>query len=423
MSSQMKTRKFVAGCLVVLFICGGISYSILGFGSWIDADEGQAGLFRFDRWQIVEMARSILSGDFGFYSSRMIKVDMLSAPGGLYNYPPLTPLLEAPIVLASDLMDMDDAYLFNVSILPFILLTGLAAFLVAGVFERYTGKELTSDAVVLIAIFLFSGLLFYSVVKEGKFEGVVAFFGLLGMLALPERKILSGICFGLAMCTKQVAILFVIPTFFVLCNGRRYVDVLKWSLSLGLTVLLIMSPFLWGSGMERVYLSLSKNMDLFKIQENSAMGYLYKAIMLAAGGERPGIEEFLQLYANKLLILLCIVASFVFTVTRKITISTPERYFALLAFCSFTFITFGKFYTAGIYEVVPTFIFVLWAAASGETVFGAAILLLQSFFCCNWPLGFYKNEILLLLYFGAIIYIWHSSLRNGETMATLNPKP
>ena len=407
---EMRPQKFTINLLAILFICAGIAYTSMGFGKSIDIHEGQGGIFRVDRKQSIQMAEFMLNGDFGFYSREMIDADMLSAPGGKYNYPPVTAIMEVPILLWGRALGSTKNDIFNISIFPFILFSGLSVLLIGSIFERYSREHMTNDGAILIGIFLFSGLLFYSVVKEGKFEGVIAFFVLLGIFLLPRNKVLSGISFGLAVCTKQTAILFVIPTFFVLCQEKGYKDVMKWSLSLALCVLLIMMPFILGSGMGRVYLSLLKNMDLFGIQEHTLIGYIYRLTAFVTGGERETFKELLQMYANMLVLLICVLASFLFAFKKKISLSTPKKYFALLGFCSFLFIVLGKYYTSGIYEVAPTYIFILWAIMTRETLFGAIMLLLQSFLCRDWSLQFYRDQMLLLLYFITILYIWHASL-------------
>lgn len=410
----MSKRKFFVWCLVLLFLGLGFSYTIMGFGNSLDMHEGQGGFYRFDRVQSIDMAKFMLSGDFGFYSRKILDVSMISEPGGEYNYPPLSGIIAVPIVLLSRALGLTESDLFDLSIFPFILLSGFAALLIASIFERYAEKELTNEGALLICIFLFSGLLFYSVVREGKFEGAVAFFVLLGIFFLPKSKTISGICFGLAICTKQIAILFVIPTFFVLWQEKQHRNTIKWGAALSLTVLLIMAPFIWGSGMERVHLSLSKNMDLFKIQKGSTIGYLYRITTFITGGENKTIEGLLQFYSNKFVLLICVVASFIFSSKKRIVTSTPQRFFALLVFCSFIYIVLGKFYTSGIYEIAPTYVLVLWAITSREIVFGATILLLQSFLCCDWPLALGRNQMLLLMYFATTAYVCYTSLAGNK---------
>jgi hypothetical protein len=127
-------------------------------------------------------------------------------------------------------------------------------------------------------------------------------------------------------------------------------------------------------------------------------------------GESESMTNFLQVYSNKAILIVCAAVSLYLVIKRKIDLSKPEQYFGLLAFCSFLFIVFGKFYTSGIYEVAPTYFLVLWALASHQFVFGVTVLLLQSFLCCAWPLALYRDPLLLLLYLAVTIYIWRASL-------------
>ncbi len=349
-----------------------------------------------------------MTGDLSFYKIEF-HTTFLSEVGRKYTYPPASALIITPLVYVSQKIGISGDDLFDISVLPFIFLSGLGVFLIAIVFEKYTEKEVTRDGILLIAIFLFSGMLFYSAVKAGKFEGVVAFFVLCGMLFLPRRRILSGICFGLAVCTKQTAILFIIPAFLVLCREKNYRQLLAWAVPLGLTVLLMLLPFVLGSGLGNVYLALMKNFDIHKIQSHTTIGYMYAALKLVAEDSNGTINLFLQHHANRFVLVTCVMASAYLVWKKKITLQTPEQYFALTVFCSFFYIIAGKWYTSGIYEVAPTYIFILWAIVSGQTVFGAIVLLVQSFVICNWPVALYKDQLLLLLYYAVTFYVLHVS--------------
>ncbi len=316
-----------------------------------------------------------------------------------------------PMVLASKCIGMGNDDLFNIVILPFIFLSGFGVLLVFSVSQKYANNHYTPGGLVLTSIFLFSGLLFYSVVEEGKLEGVVAFFILLGVFFLPERKVLSGICFGLALCTKQIAVLCVIPTFFVLVREGSYRNLLKWLSGLTVVVAIVLIPFIWGSGPKDMYIAMFKNFELHKIQKDTPFGYLYMLIKLLLGDESGSIERFMQLSANNVVLSACVLISLLLVLKRNIDLSAPERYFALLVVCSFLFITFGKWYAPGTYEVMPLYIFLLWAVTADETTSCGILLLLQAFIVCSWPATLYKKELLILLYVVISIYVYHKTFR------------
>lgn len=404
----MSPRKAFVWIAVSLFVAFGFIYTIMGFGRSIDIHEGQAGLYKIDRIRSLHPAEWMLAGDFSFYKIEF-KTQFLSETGRKYTYPPVSAFIVTPLVYVTKKFGIDSEYLFDISVLPFILLAGLGVLLIALVYEKYTENEITRDGIILLAIFLFSGMLFYTSVKAGKFEGVVALLALCGILFLPKNTILSGFFFGLAVGTKQTAILFIIPTFFVLWGEKDYRRLVVWSASLGLTVLLALLPFILGSGLGNVYLALFKNFDIHKIQGHTTIGYLYAAVKLVAADKSGAIESFLQHYANKFVLLTCVAASIWLVRKKKITLSTPEQYFALTVICSFIYIVLGKWYTSGIYEVAPTYLFILWAIVAGQPVFAAGVLLLQSFLCCNWPVALYRDQFLLLMYFVITFYVLRAS--------------
>lgn len=417
----MSWQKFVACCLVILFIGLGFGYTVMGFGSPNEFDEGLAVTPRFDRLKCLNMAKSITRGDLSFYKVPY-KPHFMSDEGRFYLYPPLSGILVAPLILLSEKMGLEGRSLFDISILPFIFLSGLAAYLVLDIRTKYKGSEALSDHVVSMGIFLFSGFLFYSVVVEGKFEGVVAFFILLGIFFLPNKKVLSGICFGLAVCTKQIAILALIPTFFVLWREANVKAMLKWVFSLAIVTFVVLLPFLLASGLENLYLAMFRNFDFYKIQPATTVGYLYAALKSLFGDDRGTIQEFLQFNANKLVLLMCVLISFWIVLRRRLTLSASEQYAALLVICSFLYITLGKFFMAGYFEIFPTYLFLLWAVLSGETLWGGIVLLLQSFIVTTWPSALYKNQLLLLLYFAVTFYVYHKSLSRGRATASESAK-
>lgn len=404
----MSPKKFLFACIVILFVLAGFAYTLMGFGNRYDINEGQAGVYKIDRIRSIDPAKSMLEGDFSFYKIGF-HPPFLSEKGRKYTYPPVSAFLVLPLVYAANISGMDATRLFYISILPFILFGGLGVLLIGLVSEKYTQKEITPKGIVLVVIFLFSGMLFYSTVKAGKFEGVVAFFVLCGLLFQPKRVIISGIFFGLAVATKQIAILFIIPAFFVFLGEKNYRDLLVWTLSVGVTVLLLLLPFVLGSGLGDVYLALVRNFDLHKIQSNTMIGHIYAAIRLFAEDKNGTIESLLQYHANKFILLICIGASFWLVRKHEITRSKPEQYFALIVLNAFFYIIAGKWYTSAIYEVAPTYLFVLWAIVSGRTLFGAFILLLQSFICCNWPVAMYKDQLLLLMYYVLTFYVFRTT--------------
>ena len=410
---QMSPKQFLFWCIVILFVISGLVFTIMGFGDTYDMHEGQAGVYKVDRIRSIHPAQWMLKGDFSFYKIKF-HPPFLTEEGRKYTYPPVSAFVITPLVYAANRSGMSEKDLFYISILPFIVLSGLGVLLIGIVFEKYSKEEITIDGILLAAIFLFSGMLYYSAVKAGKFEGVVAFFALCGILFQPRRVILSGIFFGLAVGTKQIAILFIIPAFFVFMGEKNYRDLIVWTLSLGLTVLLMLLPFVLGSGLGDVYFALMKNFDVHRIQSHTTIGYIYAAIRLVAEDKSGTIENFLQHHANKFILFVCVAASYWLVRKKEITRSKPEQYFALIVLNSFFYIIAGKWYTSAIYEVAPTYFFVLWAIVSGQTLFAAIILLLQSFICCSWPVALYKDQLLLLMYYILTVYVFRASFVSGK---------
>ncbi|GAB4343132.1 MAG: hypothetical protein Kow0099_21270 [Candidatus Abyssubacteria bacterium] len=412
----MGREKFLVWVMVILFLAFSSAYTIMGYGSLYDPDEGEGGLYRFDRGQSIRVARAVLSGDFGVYEREM-RTEFLSETGRTRTYPPGSSLLVAPFVCVADKLQFPNDVLFSLATIPFIFLSGFGVALIVSIIEKFQMRDITKAELVLIGVFLFGGLLFYCCVKEGKFEGVVAFFTLAGIWFLPDRKLLSGICFGAALCTKQSAILAVAPTFLVLVGEKKFGNLIYWSLGLCTTVLCLFLPFVIGSGLNNVYMGIMRTFDFCRIQESTSVGYLYELIRLIFGDTNGVIETRMQYHANKVVLLICLLFSVALVINKRVSLSKPASYFALLTVCGFLYVIFGKWYHAGIYEIVPLYLFVLWALAAKQSEFATLILLVASFLVGAWPMALGKKELLLLLYSLLSIYVFHYILttRDGET--------
>ncbi len=402
----MTKERFIVWCFAIAFVGFGSSYIIMGFGNSIDLDEGQGEVCRIDRLTAIDLAKSVLRGNLSIYKEPS-RAGIFSGEGRGYVYPPLAGLIILPLVSLSGRL-WQEGQLFEISVLPFVFLTGFTVLIMQSIMEKHINRKIALQEVLLLGIFLFSGMLFYAVVKLGKFEGVVAFLLLLGILFLPHRKVLSGICFGLALCTKQTAILAVIPTFFILFEEGNYRSLALWSSSLVAVVLIVFLPFLLVSGIHDTYFAMMKNSDLVKVQADTTIGYMYAIIRFLAGDEDRVIEKIFQFHINKLILLTCSLGSFILS-RRNITTTKPEEYLALLTLCSFTYVILGKFYAVGHYEALPTYFFLLWTLISGEVIFGSMFLLLQSFLVCTWPSALFKKQLLLLLYFMVTFYVYKKS--------------
>jgi hypothetical protein len=407
----MSREKFLVWVLVILFLAFSSAYTIMGYGHLYDPDEGEGGLYRFDRNQSIRVARAVLSGDFSVYKREM-RTGFLSDTGRTRTYPPGSSLLVAPFMYTADRLRLDDDVLFSVSIIPFIFLSGLGVVLIASIIEKFQAGQVTRADLVLIAVFLFGGLLFYCSVREGKFEGVVAFLTLAGMYFLPERKLLSGMFFGAALCTKQSAALAVMPTFLVLAGERNFKNLIAWSLGLCGTVLILFMPFIIGSGLGNVYMGVMRTFDYCIIQESTTVKYLCDVVRFIFGDETGVIETRIQYHANKAVLLACLLLSGALVITRRVSLSKPVSYFALLTVCGFLYVILGKWYHAGIYEIAPLYLFILWAVAARQPEFATVILLVTSFLVTAWPMALGKKELLLLLYSILSIYVFHSVFVN-----------
>jgi 4-amino-4-deoxy-L-arabinose transferase-like glycosyltransferase len=264
----MERKDFIVWCFVILFVGLGCAYAIMGYGVSANINEGTGGLHPMDRICCIRYAQRMLKGDFSFYNIQW-QHRFFSEKGRLYTYPPVSGALLLPLVFILQKVGIEPSTMLDVTRLPFILMSGIAVLLVIGIAKRYDKRDMTNEGIALVFIFLFSGLLFYSVVKEGKFEGVVAFFLLLGLLFLPKAPSLSRIFFGLAISTKQVAVLPAIPTFLIFLRQGNYKGLLKWVISIILTGTIVLAPFIYASSIGDVYTALVKNFDYVRIQDNT----------------------------------------------------------------------------------------------------------------------------------------------------------
>jgi hypothetical protein len=104
--------------------------------------------------------------------------------------------------------------------------------------------------VILFTPPLWNGLIIY-----GHTEQVLAiWFGLIGVRKFAERHwILSGILIGGALLERSSAFMIVIPLMLVLIRDRRWREGFTWLLSFGVTILILLGPFLIFSYHDTIY--------------------------------------------------------------------------------------------------------------------------------------------------------------------------
>lgn len=406
--------------VVLAFVIMGLVYRILGYGDSFESIHQGVGFPSYDLNINAEIARSVINGKFDAYKKQWRGIQLTST-GGLV-YPPLTGYLIAPVYLAAKKFGFSSKeIIFGFSPIPFIILSGAAVFLIVLLGEGYPSKGNPRDSVLVASILAFGGLLFHEGVVNGKFEGVIAFFLLLGMLAARRGHALSAIFFALAACTKQTAILVLLPTVIVLTANAARDKNLKglaiWLSCFGATILAVFLPFIIGSGPYNIYGGIFQTLHMVKIMGRSPVWYLCRLIALFTGSEQR-LLTFAANYANGFLLLACIGISLA-AVRKKFDLGS-EKYFALITITSFFQIILGKYYVVGIYDVLPTMLLALWCLRASRAQFGAVFLLWQSFLILYIPI-LYKVELLYITYAIACFYVYSVSFGKVSTVNGVEP--
>jgi hypothetical protein len=357
----------------------------------IDPNEGIGLAGKCDHEQPLRCADSVVSGKFDVYTKEWKDPLLKGGVGRTATYPPLTGYIVLPPYLITKAAGLNEEVTFALTYEPFILLCVIGLFLAILLVQRY---HQISTLDVAIATILLCGSSFYAI-KNYKFEITIPFFIVASMLFLPKRKILSGVFFGLAICTKQIAILAAIPVFFYLCAEKNYRQVAVWAMAAGLTIFVVYFPFILGSGIGNIYVGQVKTFDLHPIQSDATAGYLYKIIAKMFGDPDGKFNLLMQMNYNKLIFAACIAFSlFVFNRRKFLTM---EALYAAMAICCLSYVSLGKFYNVGTYELTGIFLFAIWAMVVRDYALAIIVLVLHSFLVYQWPIALYKKELMLVL--------------------------
>jgi hypothetical protein len=393
------------------------TYLIMGYTD-VGPDEGIGVPARCDHAQPIKIARSALSLKFDAYTGIWREDRLLSDIGRSPTYPPLSGYIVLLPYLISNGLGFDKELTYAFTFLPFLFLGVASVYLALLVVESF--RRISLPDVAIATLFLSGG--FWYVAKSFKFEIAIPFFIVSGILALNQRKILSGICFGAAVCMKQIAILPAIPVFFYLCAERDCRQVIKWAAAAGLTIMVVYLPFIWGSGIENIYIAQFHNFNLLLIQPDTLVGYLYKALIALFDDPNGRVGLVLQMNWNKLLLLLCVLMSVV-TVLRKKHQRTLGLLLTLMAICTLSYVAIGKFVNFGIYELVGIFLFMLWAMEAGHVAFGIIVMSIHSFLIYQWPVGLHKKEIMIVfLIILSAKMCWNSLIKEAGLKGKLPEK-
>jgi hypothetical protein len=399
----MSKNLFSVGLIGILFLMVSSTYLIMGYDD-VDPEEGIGLSAKNDHEQPIRYAESIMNGDFDVYAKEWESGLLRGGVGRSATYPPLTGYIVLAPYLITRAAGSNQETVFALTYEPFIFLCVFGLFLAILLVHRY--HQISALDIAIGAILLF-GSSFYAV-KNYKFEIAIPFFIVAGVLFLPRRKILSGVFFGLAICTKQIAVLAAIPVFFHLCAEKNYRQVAVWAIGAGVTILAVHFPFILGSGIDNIYVGQFKSFDLHPIQAHTTAGYLYKIIAKLFGDPDGRFNLLMQMNYNKLILVACIAFSFAFFNRRNLR--SQEALYAAMAICCLSYVSLGKFYNVGTYELTGIFLFAIWAMVARDYALAIIVLVLHSFLLYQWPMALYKKELMLVLLISISVIMYKRTL-------------
>ncbi|MBI5117958.1 hypothetical protein HZA56_15895 [Candidatus Poribacteria bacterium] len=366
-------------------------------------------------------AKSILDGSFSMYVGRYSR-DII--PNGVVlPYPPLTAYLQTPIVYVGTRLGLDPfgMTMFMICGLPYIVLGALCALQAGYVLRKCLGvsDEMTITATVFLI--LFSSLMFWVVTYAARFEYVAALFLLLAMSALGSNRYgLAGICLGLSLMTKQLALPAVMAFVIVALFGalRKEIELRKAFLLL-VTIpipFVMLVPFYIASP-EGVREGMLKTPSLFPIMHVSFVNLCAQVGKLVF--EERAVGEFLKLHSNSIILLLCVGYILAVVKSKRLRMDS-SRFCALAGLASFLLVILTKYTYIDKYSVPASVFVILWGASRkpGFPYDALWFVVLQSFILDHVPV-IWKQYVGLIFYSMVFAYVHYMAFTGSDNKLTI----
>ncbi len=369
----------------------GIAYISLGmaarFGGW------------FHYWDAlgpVEASRMLVNGSLNIYALNY--GEPLRIP--YVAFPPLLPSVMIPFVIISDNLLGSKQSALILSGLPLLLFDVLAVYmLVKTINERI---ELRSDQQILLAVFMLvgGGMLHASGYMSHQ-ESMTLFFILLGVyLSMKGRITLSGLSLSLAILSKHVAILPIIPLFTLLIREKliKEKDVrstLTFVLALVIPFVLVMLPF-YLTNPGATWDALFGHAERLRLRHESLWKAIDTAILIILPSDTyQQVHSFLMNYTASFPMLAAVIVSILALRSKHVRLFS-ESLFGVVALSAYLQLIISKT-VAPHYYVVPLGLVVLWDAIErkGFPSFGiASSIWLWAIHSIDW--SYYVGIVLLL---------------------------
>lgn len=327
----------------------------------------------------------------------------IAPPNGIgYGYPPLLLFVISPFITIGDFFGWTSQFITrNYNILLF-LVDIANIYLIVSFIKANKPKILEKDLQSISVILFFSGFFLYTSGFSCHPETLVIFCSFLGLHFLrKENFIMSGMLFGLAFSSKQVAVFIIIPVlFYLLFNQKSKLAILKFLLSILLTILFLILPFLVHDFHTTIYGIFGYTSDL--IIRGPNFWWFILTLQKILHFQVISIEM-LRANANFVLLGMTCISSFILLFRRKTEIS--ESYFyGVILLSLFTYSVFAKWLSFHQFLIVFVY-FIIWDTLRNKGNFPAigvayAFILFAANFTNSaiWQLEIFLINLIFYIY-------------------------
>ncbi|GAB4333168.1 MAG: hypothetical protein Kow0099_05030 [Candidatus Abyssubacteria bacterium] len=359
-------------------------------------------------------AKSIIDGTFDMYVGRYSK-DAMPPDGVAISYPPLTAYLQTPIVYLGLLSGWK---LYGMPMIiacgfPYIIASALCCLQAGTVLKKVLKVPDERSITATVFLLMTSSLMFWVVTYSARFEFLAALFLLLAMSAASDNRYgWAGICLGLSLMTKQIALpaVLVFMTVFATSLLRREIPLRSGiRFFAGIPVSFVMLVPFWLASPPDLWVGLFNTPAKVPILQVSFVNALLQAGKLLFAED--SVRRFLMLHSNTLILAACM--SFItFVVLRKNVRMGTNGFCALAAIASFFFPVLAKYPEITRYAAIASVFVVIWGASRrpGFPYDALWFVVLQSFVLNHVPV-IWRQYVGLVFYSVVCIYMYVVSFR------------
>jgi uncharacterized membrane protein len=299
--------------------------------------------------------RTLHGNPFTIYSLRAFDIHT-------FAYGPISLFVMAPFKLFSEALGAPHELERWLVWLPIYFADVLAALLLC----RFARRSPLATPGMLLFVYTFclsSWLVFFASPVDSHFESLVLVFLLLGLFAAEKQRfVLAGVLVGLAMLTKQSALVIAVPALAVVWRSTGWKAALKYAVAVLVTGLVVMLPYM---------VSDFDNVWYMAFQLPGLLPVAYQSV-LPVWRKFPALYDFLVDYANVIIIVLICAVSLLASAMRKLQFGAP-RTFALFAVCALIMLDFEKWGYPHFF-ILSWVMLLLWELLDGKWPWAAMAL-------------------------------------------------